>query len=97
MATVDPEEFWRNAINEMSASLPDDGSTPPEIESIKPVKKPVREGNKKVLVHKVLTSIYIITDVEGKMYTASTSQKMQILGTMTLSKALKIAQEDSFG
>jgi len=95
MATIDPEEFWRNAINEMSASLPDDGETPPEIESIAP-KKPLTDGKRKVLVHKVITQIYVFTDVDGKVYTSNTSQKMQILGNMTLARALKIAQEDSF-
>ena len=89
------DDFWRKTINEMSASLPDDGDKAPEIESIKP-KKQAEDGKRKVLVHKVITQIYVFTDMDGKVYTANTSQKMQILGTMTLAKALKIAQEDSF-
>lgn len=88
------EEFWRKAINEMSTTLPDDGNDPPEIESIQPEKKKT-DGNTKVIVHKIITHIYVFTDIKGKAYTSTTSQKMQVLGSMPLSKALKIAQEDN--
>lgn len=93
---TDPEEFWRKHINDLSDELPADGKPAPELETIKPAtkKEPLKEGNRKVLVHKVLTSIYVITDVNGKVYTANTSQKMIVLGTMTLARALKLAQED---
>lgn len=94
MVTRDPEEFWRKAINEMTASLPEDGNESPELESIKSKKK-TNDGARKVVVQKVITQVYIFTDVTGKMYTSNTSQKMQILGTMSLQRALKIAQEDA--
>jgi hypothetical protein len=93
MAVSDPEEFWRKEINKMATTLPDDGDKPPEIESIKE-KKQNKDGSRKVLVHKVITHIYVFTDIEGKVYTSNTSQKMQILGTMSLQRALKMAQED---
>jgi len=91
MPTANPEDFWRKTINDMTASLPDDGNTAPEIEEIK--KKTL--GNQKVLVHKITTQIYVLTDIQGKLYTTSTSQKMHILGSMTLARALKMAQEDN--
>ncbi len=93
MAT-DPEEFWRNAINEMSASLPDDGEKAPEIEAIKP-KKPVKDGNKKVFVQKIITQIYVITENEDKTFVVNSQQKIQVLGNMTLSRAIKLAQSDN--
>lgn len=97
MAVVDPEEFWRKTINDLSASLPSDGNTAPDIENIAPtIKKVSNDGKRKVLVHKVITQIYVFTDMTGKVYTANTSQKMQIIGEMTLARALKMAQEDNF-
>lgn len=95
MATADPEEFWREQINGLSAALPEDGLTAPDRETI-PNKKPLKEGKRKVQVQKIITQVYVITDTEGKAYTALTSQKMILLGQMTLERALKIAQEDSF-
>lgn len=93
--TVESDDFWRKAINDLNASTPEEGDQPPEIENIKN-KKPIKDGNRKVTVQKVVTQIYVFTDVEGKVYTANTSQKMVILGTMSLSRALKLAQEDQF-
>lgn len=91
----DAEDFWRKQINDMTASLPEDGENPPEIEGIQPEKKSTTDGKRKVLVHKVITHIYVFTDMDGKVYTSNTSQKMQIFGTMTLARALKMAQEDN--
>lgn len=92
-ATIDPEDFWRKQINELSASLPDDGKKAPELEAIKP-RKPIKEGNQRVMVQKIITHVYVFTDTTGKMYASNTSQKMQILGTMSLNRAIRLAQED---
>jgi hypothetical protein len=94
MPTADPEDFWRKTINDLTSSLPEDGKSAPEAEEIKK-EVPATKGNTKVFVHKITTQVYVITDIHGKMYTANTSQKMQILGSMTLSRALKISQEDN--
>jgi hypothetical protein len=94
MPTVDPEDFWRKTINDLTSALPENGKVAPDIEDIRPT--PQAKGNQKVLVHKITTQIYVFTDVHGKVYTANTAQKMHVLGSMTLARALKIAQEDDF-
>ena len=97
MPTTNPEDFWRKTINKMVNELPEDGKDSPEVESIKPPTPRVRkvsDGARKVMVHKIITSIYVMTDVKGKMYTSHAHQNMHILGEMTLEQALKIAQQD---
>ena len=90
-------DFWRNHINSLSNSLPEDGEPAPEMEKItqpKRRKPTVRDGQRKVVVQKILTCVYVFTDPNGKMYTSNARQNMHILGTMSLEQALKVAQED---
>lgn len=90
--TIDPEDFWRKTVNDLSASLPEDGQTPPEMETIK--KKPTADGARKGVLQQIVTTVYVFTDLSGKMYTGDVSQQTRHYGNMTLAKAIKIMQQD---
>lgn len=93
MPTADPEDFWRKQIDKLSSSLPEDGKPSPEIESIK--KKPItNDGARRGVLQRVVTTVFVFTDLQGKMYTGDVSQQTQIFGNMTLAKAIKIMQQD---
>ncbi len=87
------EEFWRDAINNLNAVSPEVGQEPPEIEFVNP-KKELKEGDRQVLVQKIITRIYTFTDIDGKVFASQSAQSVHILGKMTLEEGLKRAQED---
>jgi len=88
------DEFWRNVVNNLDEVVPKDGRGPPQMEAITTKKKSKENGNRKVLVQKIITQIYVFTDADGKVFASQASQSMHILGQMTLEEGLKRAQED---
>jgi hypothetical protein len=94
MATESPD-FWRKIVNNINGGdLPEDGKDAPEMER-KPVRRrrASREGFRRVTVQKLITIVYVMTDLEGHKYTSAAHQNMAILGEMTLEEALKLANE----
>lgn len=95
---MNSEEFWRKTINSMKDDPLNEGIGPPEVETIPPVVKAPRrkrsEGSRQVTVQKIVTTVYVFTDLEGKAYTSTTSQNLYILGKMSLEEGLKLSQMD---
>jgi hypothetical protein len=93
---MDANDFWRNTIDGIDdqLSLPSDGQGPPDIEKIVPKKKGGLNKNRKVMVQRIVTQVYLFTDTKGKSFSSKSSQNLQILGEMTLEQALKLANEE---
>lgn len=78
-------EPWREFIE--SLDVPDEGESPPEMETI--VKKK-RTPGRKYVVQKIITEMYVYTDIENHAFAETTFQDMYILGEMTEAKLNRI-------
>lgn len=86
-------------MNNLDAGdLPEDGQPAPESEGKRRVRRRRTnkgdEGSRKVIVQRLATIVYVMTDTDGHKYASSTNQTMAILGEMTLEDALKIANTE---
>jgi hypothetical protein len=71
-------ESIRNIVNKVEA-LPEDGVSAPDLETF-PIQKldlPVYQ------VQKIMTEVYVYTDMKGMQYGSKTFQDIMILGEMT--------------
>lgn len=68
--------------------LPEDGRQPPQEYQ----KEEEESPDATVFLQKIITEIWIYTDVEGKTYGTSSNQDIHILGEMPHSEALKLIQ-----
>lgn len=90
MMPVSDDAIWRKLVNSFD-ELPEDGSKAPSIETIKPFAedpKPLTDGQ--VFVQKVVTEMYIFTDVNEQTFGEHTFQDMVILGNMSKEKLAKL-------
>lgn len=78
------DSIWRALVN----SLPEleEGDSPPEMEKIVP-KKP---AGRKFFVQKIITEIYVYTDLDKKAFSEATFQDLIIIGEMTEAKLNKL-------
>lgn len=74
------DNIWRQFVSNLN--VPEEGEEPPAMETI--VKK--RVPGKKFMVQKIVTEIYVYTDVQNHQFAETTFQDMYILGEMTESK-----------
>ena len=83
MSNLEP---WREYIETLN--MPDEGEEAPEIESI--VKKKRATPGRKFMVQKIVTEIYVYTDIENHAFAESTFQELFLLGEMTEAKLNRI-------
>ena len=86
------DDMWRVLVNSLDA-LPDDGTGPPEEESIKPFAEVTTEDEATedvFFVQKVVTEMYIFTNSKNQTFGEHTFQDMVILGEMPLEKLTKL-------
>jgi hypothetical protein len=79
------EAMWKKVINNLHAVFPETGESPPNMEMIPSV--PL-EG--KVFVQKVVTEIYVYTDINNKIFGQQAFQDVTILGEMDIDKLIKM-------
>lgn len=78
------DNIWRALVNSLPA-LPDEGESPPELEN--PKKKTV---GRKFRVQKIVTEIYVYTDMQEQAYSEACFQDLYLLGEMTEAKLKKL-------
>lgn len=81
------DDLWRNLINSYD-DLPEDGESAPDLEMYPQEKPQMDKGD--VFVQKVITEIYIFTDVNEQVFGEHTFQDMVILGTMSKEKLARL-------
>jgi hypothetical protein len=74
------DEIWRKLVETLD--VPDEGTEAPQLEKIVP-KKPV---GRKFFVQKIVTEVYVYTDLQNHVFAESTHQDLFILGEMTEQK-----------
>jgi hypothetical protein len=65
----------------------------PEQEKIKPEIQPSKMAGKKVFVQKIITEVWVYTDVEGKAFGHQGIQDIVIVGEMPYEDALKMVAD----
>lgn len=92
------DDAIRQMINAIDVEMPTEGSDPPVLESIgaKPTGKTVvkKRTNRKFYVQKLVTEIYILTDMDGKGVSEVVNQELYLLGNMTEAKVKRLIAAD---
>lgn len=83
---------WREQINRLNSEMPTEGSEAPIIEKIPPQ---VDISKIPVIVQRLVTTVYVISDLEGHKYTSVAGQSAKTFEQMTMGEALKMAQKDT--
>lgn len=81
------DEIWRNIVNQMP-ELDDSGDDAPTMEKI--IKK--KRAGRKFLVQKIITEVYVYTDVEGQGFSEATFQELVILGELSEAKLNRLLE-----
>lgn len=83
------DKIWRALVN----SLPElnEGESAPDIEAI-PKK---RVGPNKFFVTKIITEVYVYTDVRKHQFSEATFQNLVILGEMSEAKLKKLLEAEA--
>jgi len=95
---MEDDEALRHMINSIDAEMPTEGASPPSLESITPgvagkttvKRKPI----KKVYVQKLITEIYVLTDIDGKSVSNLVNQEIYLLGNMSEAKVKRLIAAD---
>lgn len=95
---MEDDEALRQMINSIDADMPTEGASPPSLESITPgatgkttvKRKPI----KKVYVQKLITEIYVLTDIDGKSVSNIVNQEIYLLGNMSEAKVKRLIAAD---
>jgi hypothetical protein len=89
------EDMWRQVVNNLRAGdLPDDGITSPELEAVPPPREKLNEGKQKLFIQKLVTEVYVYSDVDKKVYGQQTFQETYVLGEMTADKFLRLIEKE---
>lgn len=95
---MEDDDALRQMINSIDVEMPTEGSNPPPLESFKEGatgktvvrKKPIR----KFYVQKLITEIYVLTDMEGKGVSEVVNQELYLLGNMSENKVRRLIAAD---
>ena len=82
------KEQWEKYLENIEFTLPSDGISAPEQEKEK--SEPDPTSQKKVFLQKIISEIWIYTDLEGKAFAQKGIQDIYVLGEMTIEEAMKI-------
>lgn len=85
------ESDWRNIINGIDIDLPS-GSDAPQIEKTGS-KEASRMQGRKVFVQKIITEVWLYTDIDGKAFGHQGVQDIVIVGEMPYDEAIKMIGE----
>jgi hypothetical protein len=90
------DNMWREWINNLQAEdLPEDGVVSSDIEHVSKKKiKGIKEPEQVLFLQKVVTEVYVFTDMENKSFGQHTFQDLFILGEMSASKVLRILERE---
>lgn len=80
---------WENMLKGIDFNLPD-GEKPPSMEEIS---KPSKKLPSRVFVQKVITEVWVYTDLEGKTFGHQGVQDVVILGDMDFNEVLKMIEQ----
>lgn len=87
------DDAIRQMINAIDVDMPTEGSDPPVLESIgvkSTGKTVVKKKARKFYVQKLVTEIYILTDMDGKGVSEVVNQELYLLGNMTEAKIKRL-------
>ena len=79
------DTLWRVYVNSLP-ELDEEGDDAPQMEKI-PKKKP---AGRKFFVQKIVTEVYVYTDLEAQGFSDATFQELTILGEMSEAKLKKL-------
>jgi hypothetical protein len=74
-------------------TLPTDGTGPPDMESEHPIEEEPKEEERKVFVQKVISEIWVYTDIDKKTFGQRAFQDIVILGEMSYDEAIKMIED----
>jgi hypothetical protein len=77
------DTIWRNLVNSLP-DTPNDGISAPDIENFK------KKSGRKFYVQKILTEIYVYTDLEDQVFSEASFQDLSILGEMSEAKLKRL-------
>ncbi len=89
------DDAIRRMINSIDVEMPDKGTGPPDLEKVgkeKTVAK--RRSSRKLFVQKLVTEVYIYTDLDGHGVGEVVGQKIYLLGNMTEAKLKRLIQAE---
>lgn len=88
------EDMWRTLVNNLKTpELPSAGLPAPALEYI-PEPKDSNRLEQKVFVQKVVTEVFVYTDLDSKTFGQSSLQTTYILGEMTIKKLLTTIERE---
>lgn len=89
---MEEDTRWRDLLKGIEFDLPDTGDKAPDIEAEKQPKSKEAEvlANKKVFVQKIITEVWVYTDIENKNYGQTSIQDITVLGEMDYEDAIKL-------
>lgn len=85
------DNMWRLLVN--SLDVPDTGTAAPEMENIPPPVK--KRSTRKFNVQKIVTEIYVYTDLEQHAFSEAVFQDLFLLGEMSEAKLKKLLSSEA--
>ena len=82
---------WNDLLRDIDMTL--SGSTPAPI--IETIAKPNLSPNRKVVVQKIISELWVYTDLDGKVFGHRGIQDVELVGEMAYEDALKMIAEKS--
>ena len=89
------DKFWRDFVNGMKVDdLPTGGPTSSDIETIPKLPKGAKEPQQMVYVQKMVTEVYVFTDLEGNAFGQQAFQTAYQLGEMSAKKLMNVLEKE---
>lgn len=85
------ESNWDKLLKGIDFDL-SDGQGPPDLEKLKSLENQKMSG-KKVFVQKIITEVWVYTDIEGKTFSHQGIQDIAIAGEMLYEDVIKLIEE----
>jgi hypothetical protein len=83
------DNIWRALVNSLPET-PEDGEDAPSMEKI-----PKKRGSRKFFVQKIVTEIYVYTDLQDQKFSEACFQDLYLLGEMTEAKLNRLLLSES--
>lgn len=89
------DEWWRSVVNNLrSEDLPEDGTDSPEMESVPKLPQGTTSAQQKLFVQKMITEVYVYTDLAGNAFGQQSFQTSFPLGEMTAKKLTNMLERE---
>lgn len=86
---ISQDDMWRDIINGLEGP-PIDDSEEPKPEKIDTEPMGVKKSDQKFFVQKIITEIYVYTDLENQQYGEMSFQDVVVMGEMPAEKMLRL-------